>query len=269
MRATERDVENYFASLVARGRLVSTLRRRRASLRAWFAWLAEAGHRKRPPTVRFAPRGGRAMRLPRVLTREEYGVLVDQTCRIPKTRTGPSARRSSALWMRNLAILNILVSTGLRCEEITLLNERDVQAEPGQLNVHGKGSRERRIPLSPGEVRDALGLYLAVRHELAPESEALFLNSRGQRLSPQGLRLLVAAAAKRAGIPRRVTPHVLRHTFATLLVENGADLRSVQEILGHAAIRTTEIYVWVSQRRKEVVLSHYNPRLLKQPLAPR
>ena len=143
----------------------------------------------------------------------------------------------------------MLYAGGLRVTELISLNLTDVNLGSGMLRCTGKGSRERVVPLSQTAVQ-ALETYLSrirMRLRVRPTEQALFLNYAGRRLTRQAIWVVVKDAAKTAGIDREVTPHTLRHSFATHLLENGADLRSVQEMLGHADISTTQLYTHVSR----------------------
>ena len=250
----EADLRAYFLRLQARGFSVATLKRRRVTLRLFLAWMRKKGLLRTLPAVPFHPTGGRR-RLPRTVTREEYEALLRGAARLADAL---SDGEGFATGLRDRAIVEVLCSTGMRAEEVVRLDVAD--AHQGVLHVRGKGGRERLLPLSSKETRRALDAHLEARAEAWSGASALFLNRGGRRLSTQGVRHAVKAAAERAGLARRVTPHMLRHTFATLLVENGADLRAVQEILGHASLRTTELYVWVSNDRRNAVLMQYSPR---------
>ncbi|MFA5862143.1 MAG: tyrosine-type recombinase/integrase [Candidatus Thermoplasmatota archaeon] len=246
-------LDAYFLSLSQRGAAISTMRRRRASMSVFLKWLVATGRVRKAPAIAFRPSMAGRRRLPRVLTRHEFASLVRASHLISHTHPHASL-------LRDHVIIELLASTGLRSIEITRLQFADLDDELTRIRVHGKGDRERIIPLSSEDVRRALRAHVKERKARAPTSQDLFVNPSGGRLSTQSIRIAVARAARVAGVTRRITPHMLRHTFATLLVENGADLRAVQEILGHASLRTTEMYVWVSQTRKAAVLEQFNPR---------
>lgn len=256
VRTKSSHIDAYFSGLQARGAALSTMRRRKASLTLFFKWLKTSGRARSVPVVSFRPTGGGRRRLPRALTRSEYEGLLQAAERATRRKQGPDRR----LALRNRVIVEVLASTGVRAEELSRLDTADLDADLTGLRVQGKGNRERLITLSSDDVRRLLGAHLRASGKSSSVSTPLLTNQAGGRLSTQTIRAVVARAAERAGISRRVTPHMLRHTFATLLIENGADLRAVQEILGHANIRTTEIYVWVSSARQEAVLARFNPR---------
>jgi integrase/recombinase XerD len=169
---------------------------------------------------------------------------------------------STAAGRRDVAILELLYGSGMRVSELTGLDVDDVDLEEGSVRAVGKGSKERIVPLGRLAVK-ALEAYLTrARPALAaPRSRgALFLNRRGGRLTRQGSTNIIKDMARRAGIRKRVTPHMLRHSFATHLLEGGADVRVVQELLGHASLATTQIYTLVTQDRLRDVYFTSHPR---------
>ena len=144
----------------------------------------------------------------------------------------------------------------------TALRMEDWEEAGSILRIRGKGGRQRLAGLPDRESRDALDRYLAARRKLCPRSDAVFLNPLGSCLSAQGAALAISRMAAQSGIQRRVTPHMLRHTVATLLLENGADLRHVQEFLGHASITMTQRYTHVTNRHLRKVLMRNHPNLV-------
>jgi integrase/recombinase XerD len=166
--------------------------------------------------------------------------------------------------LRDRAVLEVMYGAGLRVSEVSGLDVDDVDLEEGSVKVFGKGSKERLVPLGRYGV-DAVAAYLSrSRPALARvrTGSALFLNQGGGRLSRQGVHRILKAAVRRAGIETRVTPHMLRHSFATHLLEGGADIRVVQELLGHASLTTTQIYTLVTGQRlrEEYFLAHPRAR---------
>jgi integrase/recombinase XerD len=175
--------------------------------------------------------------------------------------------------VRDRAILEVLYGAGLRISELVGLDVDDVDLEEGSVRVFGKGRKERIVPLGRFAVEAVEGYLVRARPTLAgPKSgPALFLNQRGGRLTRQGADRILHAAVKRAGIDKRVTPHMLRHSFATHLLEGGADVRVVQELLGHASLSTTQIYTLVTgdRLREEYFSAHPRARLSPQDRAAR
>ncbi|MDK2855144.1 MAG: integrase/recombinase XerC [Bacillota bacterium] len=229
----------YLANLNERGYARRTIARRLAALRSFFRFLEQATGKSENQAQQIrSPKLGRT--LPIFLSEDQVEALLQA----PDTRT--------PLGLRDAALLEVLYATGARVGELVALNLEDVNLAVGCARVLGKGRRER-IVLLGGRAVDLLKRYLSAgRPELAkngaPEP-ALFLSRLGRRLTVRQVRRLVAKYSEAAALNLHVSPHTLRHTFATHLLEHGADLRSVQELLGHASLSTTQIYTHVTRRR--------------------
>ncbi len=237
----------YLFALRRRGFQPATVARRLAALRSFYHFLVREGWVPADPTEDVAsPK--RASKLPRVLSAEEVARLLSQ----------PDARTPEGL--RDRAMLELLYSSGLRVSELVGLDVGHVDLEAELVRVLGKGNRERVVPLGSYAVR-ALQAYLSLgRPRLARGSSALFLGRTGRRLSRQWVWAALRRYARAAGIATRVSPHVLRHSFATHLLQGGADLRSVQELLGHASIATTQVYTHVARPHLREVFDRAHPR---------
>jgi integrase/recombinase XerD len=184
--------------------------------------------------------------LPHVLSFDE----VDQLLAIPDTATTKG--------LRDRALLEVLYATGLRVSELVGLRLDGVNIDVGFVRCMGKGSKERIVPLGESAI-SAVSAYLRVR-QVRRATNYLFLSNRGDKLSRMGFWKILRAYGVRAGINKKLTPHVLRHSFATHLLERGADLRAVQTMLGHASISTTEIYTHVMRERLKQIYKSYHPR---------
>jgi site-specific recombinase XerD len=217
-----------------------------ASLRRYAVWAVRAGRLAADPTVGVQI-GGIDGRLPRVLDHRELDTLLEPTF----DGEEPAWRRR-----RDDAVLELLYGSGLRVSELCLLDVGDADPRRETVTVMGKGAKERRVPMST-VARDALVAWLAIRHEVVDlaAGDALFGNERGRRLTPRDVRRLID---RRSPVPTH--PHALRHTFATHLLDGGADLRSVQELLGHADVATTQRYTHVSRERLRSVYRESHPR---------
>ena len=227
----------------------ATIRRQVSSLRTYFRFLTSEGHVRRDPSERIeTPKGWRT--LPAVLTAGEIERLLG----------APNADQPLAL--RDRALLEFAYATGVRVSELVGLRLQDVLFEDGIARVRGKGDKERLVPVG----RRALGAVALYAREIRPRLDRaksgglLFLNARGTPLSRVGAWGIIKATARLAGISKRVTPHTLRHTFATHLLEGGADLRAVQEMLGHADLSTTQVYTHVDREYLRSVHRRFHPR---------
>jgi len=239
----------YLAKLRKNKVASATLSRRISSLRSFFQFLtAEKRVNINPVANLKTPKTEK--KLPQVLSLQEIDILLSQ----------PDLSKPQGL--RDKAILEVLYSTGLRISELTLLNLDSINLEDGYLRCFGKGSRERILPL--GELAcQALKDYLEKgRHKLLKNAreEALFINRQGKRLTRQGCWKIIKFYAKKAGFTKDITPHTLRHSFATHLLENGADLRVVQELLGHLDITTTQLYTHLTTKHLREVYDKAHPR---------
>lgn len=225
--------------------------RRLAAFRSFFKFLEKSGQiGKNPAALIHFPKLN--PQLPKVLSAREINSLLD----VPD-RTTPRGQRDKA-------IFEILYACGLRVSELASIECRRVFLEPGYLSVRGKGDKERLVPM--GEpAAEALRVYLQDgRLKLLRKSngniQEVFVNSRGKKISRQGIWKILKQHAIRAGITVNITPHMLRHSFATHLLENGADLRSLQIMLGHSDISTTQIYTHVARERLKEIHRKFHPR---------
>ncbi len=252
---TEPIVADYVNELRSSGRALSSVKRTLAAIRGLHRFLAEETEGVPDPTVNVevpkSPKG-----LPKALTEAEIQLLLD------------SVQGTDPLSRRDRAILEVLYGTGLRIGELSGSSLSDLDLDAGLLRVFGKGSKERIVPLgryASLALIDWLGSE--GRPKLEPErwarrddADAIFLNQRGGRLQRQGAWLVVRKAADEVGLGARLTPHVLRHSYATHMLDHGADIRTVQELLGHASIATTQVYTKVSGERLQSVYRSSHPR---------
>ena len=196
-------------------------------------------------------------RLPKTLSIKESTKLLNtavKKCEIAKTEF------EKWISSRNLALIDILVSTGIRIGEASCITLEDIIFSEHTILIHGKGRKQRLIYISCPQTWSHLINWIKIRKSRTTVSTRLFLNRNGEILSIYGIEYIYKYLAIEAGINLKSTPHYLRHTFATNLLANGADLRSVQEILGHSSVATTEIYTEVTTKRKKQVLNKYNYR---------
>ena len=257
---TRDQIEDYLTQCDAQGLSRATRARRLSAIRQFTRFALEEGWRTDDPALRIAG-PGRAKRLPKTLERAEVEALLDAAGRTGRTQTDRA---------RNICLIELLYATGLRATELVSLPVAGCRGDPAVLVVRGKGGKDRMVPLS-NPARAALREWIALR-DAAPHGSALhrMLQGPGARwlfpaigaeghMPRQSLSRLLSLMAIEAGVaPSRVTPHVIRHAFATHLLEGGADLRSIQLLLGHADLGTTEIYTHVlDQRMRDLVLNHH------------
>ncbi len=249
--ATPTDLREFTYHLRDRGLAPTSIRRTLSGVRTYFGFLLEEGLIDTDPTEQLEPpRIWR--RLPDVLGRDE----VDRLMEAPD--------QGHHLYLRDRAILEVAYASGVRVSELTGLKVRDVDLEEGFASVYGKGSKERLVPLGGAALRATEAYLRELRHRLergkGSSDGALFLNARGAPLTRMGVWKILRKHVERAGITRKVSPHTLRHSFATHLLEGGADLAAVQEMLGHADISTTQIYTHVDRDYLRDVHRRYHPR---------
>lgn len=250
-------VQEYVAELKRNGRHAdSSIRRKIAVLRTLVRFLERSELIPDSPFSKIRFTFKQAKTLPMVLHRHEVEAL------LTKARAGISEGNGSAQTRatRDYALLELLFYTGARIGELLSLDINDCDLRSGFARIRGKGRRDRIIYIGFRPVLDALKQYLVQREKVHAVEPALFLSARRTRLSIYSAERIVAKKAENAAISLRVTPHMFRHSMATMMLENGADLRSIQEILGHASISTTEIYTHVSTERKRQVMRDFHPR---------
>jgi integrase/recombinase XerC len=242
-------IRGFIGSLIRGGFKKSSAERKLAAMKSYFGFLSKRGIvKKNPAALVKSPR--KEKRVPSFLSQTDAERLMDL------------AQGSRPIDIRNRAILELLYGTGMRAQELCQLNTESISRGRGVVRVMGKGNKERMLPL--GElVVSALDDYLGVRNMLARSSstnDALFLNKNGGRLSTRSLQRIVHGFIGRVAQVAKASPHTLRHTFATHLLERGADIRSVQELLGHASLSTTQIYTHVTVKRLKKVYMKAHPR---------
>jgi len=247
-------LRRYLGYLATRRYARPTVARKVAALRRYFRWLLHVGAIEQDPSRRLSAPAGES-RLPRVLGQSELKVMLDQA----GVRAGADPE---AVRLRDAAVLELLYGSGLRVAELCGLRDRDLDIGHRMVTVWGKGSRQRRVPI--GEpAADALVAWLtrgrpalaSTANQTGEAGEAVFLNRRGRPLGTRDVRRLLD---RRSAAPTH--PHALRHSFATHLLDGGADLRVVQELLGHASLQTTQVYTHVSKEHLLKVYARTHPR---------
>jgi len=238
-------IRGFLAELHRRGLRKASSARKLAGLRTFFRYLCREGRLQgNPARVILSPRLEK--RIPSVLEEAQVEEL------LAVEGDGESAVRARA-------VLELFYATGIRCAELVALDVGEVDLDARMIRVLGKGRKER-VVLFGTRAREALREWLDRRAGLRPRSEAVFVNTRGTRLSDRGVRALVARRVKQVALQRRCSPHTLRHSFATHLLTRGADLRAIQELLGHASLSTTQRYTHVDTRHLLEVYKKTHPR---------
>jgi integrase/recombinase XerC len=239
-------VRNYLANLLRCGTSRATVQRRLFAIKAYFRWRASTAGKANPVQTMRSPKA--EQRLPQVLNERDTAILIEA-----EDNRNPRGRQ------RDRAILEVLYSAGLRVSELTGLNWRDIDEELGLVMIRsGKGNKDRLVPIGEPAL-DALRTWRAAMPS-ALADEPVITNLRGRRLTARTVQNIVARRLLRAGISTPITPHGLRHSFATHLLNAGADLRSIQEMLGHSSLSTTQRYTHVSVRHLKEVYRRAHPR---------
>ncbi len=234
-------LRRYLAYLGTRQLARASIARKAAALRCYFSWQVRQGHLDSDPARSLrAPSGGG--RLPRVLSSGEVTSLLDAPTGTPVDR-------------RDVAVLELLYAAGLRVSELCGLDRGDIDLRGRTVTVLGKGSKQRRVPIHDAAVDALRAWFDGGRDDMEGPPEAAFVNRRGARLGPRDVRRILD---RRSASPTH--PHALRHTYATHLLDGGADLRVVQELLGHASLATTQVYTHVSKERLRAVYGETHPR---------
>ncbi len=246
--ASEDDVHEYIDYLRASGKSVATVSRNIASLKCLYTHLCIKQIVKVNPAMKLVPDKG-AQKLPQILTSKEVELLLDQPQCI------------DAKGYRDKAMLELLYATGIRVTELIDLNIGDVNLNAGVVRCQSR-NRERFIPLYPAAVKAVSEYITLVRPQMiaTPDEQSLFVNVSGERMSRQGFWKIIKFYQKKAGIEKDITPHTLRHSFAAHLLENGADIHAIQEMLGHADISSTQVYSHLIKKQLKDVYNKAHPR---------
>lgn len=240
-----------------RGLKDNTVCRKLITLKMFFSFLYEQGYTNVNFYQNHHFRYKKERRLPKTLA-------VKETSKLLTYLTDCAAKKTTEFekWknIRNLALIDVLISTGIRIAEASNIALSDIIHSERTILIHGKGRKQRLIYISCNETWSNLTRWLKARKSRPTNTDKVFVNRFGEQLSIHGIEYIYNSTKSACGINEKSTPHYLRHTFATNLLVNGADLRSVQEILGHSSVSTTEIYTEVTTKRKKQVLNKYNYR---------
>lgn len=236
-----------------------TVKRKVATLKAFFGYLERDETIPLTPFRKLEVRIKETRRVPRTIPLADVERLLRYL--YGQQSAGPRSGVEAFVLMRDIAVLETLFATGARVSEVCHLGMEDVNLDDGWVRILGKGAKERVVQLCDPAIIAALSAYRVSREVVMPANTYFFLNRHGRRLSEQSVRTLLRRHATHAGLDAPVRPHLLRHSVATLLLEEGVDIRHIQHLLGHSSIATTQIYTHVSARNHREVLASKHPRV--------
>lgn len=250
LNITSDDIQEYMDWMTRKGKSAATVTRSIASLKSFYHFLVLEGHLKKSPVQHITPMKVER-HLPQILTGKEVELFLEQPQCI------------DAKGYRDHAMLELLYATGIRVSELIALNVSDLNLSAGIIRCAGK-AKERMIPLYPAAIKALQDYVENIRPNMiaVPDETALFVNMNGERMSRQGFWKIIKYYQQKAQINKDITPHTLRHSFAAHLLENGADLRSIQEMLGHADISSTQIYANLINQKLKDVYNKTHPRAI-------
>ena len=253
---SRQELEQYLSCLTGQYK-VRSVKRKIASVRGFFTYLEEHELIDAHPFQKFRLRLREESRLPKSLS-------IQEVAQLPRYMYGSAPGNPDShryfLWLRDTAVLELLFATGMRVAELCSLRLCDYDEAADTLTVIGKGDKQRSVPLVNEDAKAILLQYLAARGRWVQDCDIIFLSRSGRPMPTQAVRELVTKHTKAAGLPEGITPHSFRHSFATLLLEEGVDIRYIQDFLGHSSISTTQIYLRVTDARKRAILGTMHPR---------
>lgn len=252
------DILNYINYLFDEKKLKDrSIKRKIISLKIYFNFLEDNSIIKTNPFTKLKFKFKQEKKLPKTLQKNEVKKLLETVYNELNSSITPYKKFET---IRNISLLEILISTGIRIQEASLITLNDISLQEKTIIIHGKGRKERQLFILNKYVLSSLKNWLTIRKTSSPKCNNIFINKYGNPLSIHSIENIFRKYKTLSNINIKATPHYLRHTFATNLLTNGADLRSVQEILGHSSISTTQIYLEISSNRKKQVLQKYNYR---------
>lgn len=251
-------IESFLSELQSKQYAVKTLKRKVASLKAFFSYLNDEEIVLLNPFNKIKIKLREPIVLPKTISMKNLSILFNYIEDNLEEVKIHSYRYKETV--RDRLILELLITTGIRVSELCDLRKNDIMFSMNMIKIYGKGSRERIIPIYYHTLIDAIQLYLDVFSEELIQSEYFFLNKRKKRLSAQSVRNMLKKYCVLLNINQNITPHMFRHTFATMLLDQDVDCRYIQRILGHSSILTTQIYTHVTSNKLNQIMQHKNPR---------
>ena len=233
-----------------------TIKRKIASIKAFYSYLEEEELVEQNPFRKIKVKFKETIILPRIIPREEIEQLLNYIYASLSSLSGIQYKHS----LRDAAVIEVFFATGARVYEISNIRAENINLNSGLIRIMGKGGKERYIQISNTAVLDILRKYYEENEPEIKKSGYFFINNRGKRYTEQSIRLMLKKYTLKAGIQRKITPHMFRHSFATYLIEEGVDVSCVQQILGHSSIKTTQIYIHVAAKKQADILRELHPR---------
>ena len=233
-----------------------TIKRKIASIKAFYSYLEEEELVEQNPFRKIKVKFKETIILPRIIHREEIEQLLNYIYASLSSLSRIQYKHS----LRDAAVIEVFFATGARVYEISNIRVENINLNSGLIRIMGKGGKERYIQISNTAVLDILRKYYAENEPEIKKSGYFFINNRGNRYTEQSIRLMLKKYTLKAGIQRKITPHMFRHSFATYLIEEGVDVSCVQQILGHSSIKTTQIYIHVAAKKQADILRELHPR---------
>lgn len=233
-----------------------TIKRKIASIKAFYIYLEEEELVEQNPFRKIKVKFKETIILPRIIPREEIEQLLNYIYASISSLSGIQYKHT----LRDASVIEVFFATGARVYEISNIRAENINLNSGLIRIMGKGRKERYIQISNTAVLDILRKYYEENEPEIKKSGYFFINNRGKRYTEQSIRLMLKKYTLKAGIQRKITPHMFRHSFATYLIEEGVDVSCVQQILGHSSIKTTQIYIHVAAKKQADILRELHPR---------
>ena len=233
-----------------------TIKRKIASIKAFYSYLEEEELVEQNPFRKIKVKFKETIILPRIIHREEIEQLLNYIYASISSLSGIQYKHT----LRDASVIEVFFATGARVYEISNIRAENINLNSGLIRIMGKGRKERYIQISNTAVLDILRKYYEENEPEIKKSGYFFINNRGKRYTEQSIRLMLKKYTLKAGIQRKITPHMFRHSFATYLIEEGVDVSCVQQILGHSSIKTTQIYIHVAAKKQADILRELHPR---------
>lgn len=225
-----------------------------ASIKAFYNYLEEEEYIAESPFRKIKVKFKEEIVLPRIIMREEIESLLNYMYQ------SAGKTKKYAFWVRDVAVIEVFFATGARVYEVSNMTKDCIDLNSGLICFKGKGNKERYVQIGNADVLELLKKYYEANMQAITESGYFFVNNRGQRYTEQSIRSMIKKYSQDAGIKRKITPHMFRHSVATFLIEEEVDISCVQRILGHSSIKTTQIYIHVAAKRQAEILRDKHPR---------